>query len=153
MSDNELAPWEKDGGTPEEWKASNQAIVAEFRANGGKVGGDYAWADLFLLTTTGARNGQPHTVPLAYMREGGHLLVSSLVETSYPAWYHNLRANLAVTIEVGTESYAATASIPTGAARDRLWGRATDTWPLLIEHQATTALPAPIVVLQRQSVQ
>lgn len=148
MSGTDVRPWEREV-TPEEFQEGNRQVIAEFRANGGKVGGDYEWADLLLLTTTGARSGRAHTVPLAYMVEGGRIVVSSLVETAYPAWYHNLRANPAVTLEIGADSFGATATVAEGAERARLWAWVEREWPLLVEHQATTALPVPLVVLGR----
>lgn len=45
--------------------AFNRAIVDEFRANGGKVGGQFEGANLLLLHTTGAKSGQPRVSPLA----------------------------------------------------------------------------------------
>ena len=48
----------------------NQAIIAEFRANEGKVGGYFAGANMLLLHTTGAKSGQPRTNPLVYARDG-----------------------------------------------------------------------------------
>ncbi len=50
--------------------AWNQQIIAEFRANGGKVGGQFAGTPLLLLHTTGARSGQVRINPLAYTRDG-----------------------------------------------------------------------------------
>jgi len=52
--------------TTTEFNTFNQAIIAEFRANGGKVGGQFAGAPMLLLTTTGAKSGQPRTAPLVY---------------------------------------------------------------------------------------
>ena len=50
-------------------KAFNKSIVDEFRANGGKVGGPFEGATLLLLTTTGAKSGQPRLAPLAYFTD------------------------------------------------------------------------------------
>ena len=44
----------------------NEGVIAEFRANGGKVGGPFAGAPMMILTTTGAKSGQPRTMPLVY---------------------------------------------------------------------------------------
>jgi deazaflavin-dependent oxidoreductase (nitroreductase family) len=146
---DETEPWNRTDWTPEGIKNWNEQIIAEFRANGGKVGGAYEGGDLILLTTTGARSGKPHTVPLAPLGDDDHLIVSSFIETNYPAWYHNLRANPVATIERGTETFTATAIIPTGEERDRLWAQVTAQSPLLLEHQAKATLPLPLVVFQR----
>lgn len=146
---DETNPWDRTDWTPESIRDWNNQIIAEFRANGGKVGGAYEGGDLILLTTTGARSGRPHTVPLSPLAAGDRLIVSSFIETNYPAWYHNLRANPVVTIERGTETFTATATIPTGEERQNLWAYFTEQSPLLLEHQAKTTLPLPLVVFQR----
>ena len=56
-------------------KAFNKTITDEFRANDGKVSGQFEGADLLLLTTTGAKSGQPRVSPLAYFRIDGKLLI------------------------------------------------------------------------------
>ena len=48
----------------------NHPLIEEFRANDGKVGGDFAGAPLLLLTTTGAKTGRPHTTPVVYLDDG-----------------------------------------------------------------------------------
>ena len=143
------APWERTDWTPQGIKDWNAGVIAEFRANGGRVGGAYAGGGLLLLTTTGARSGRSHTVPLGYLADGERLIVSSFIETAYPAWYHNLLAHPTVTVELGAETFAATAIVPTGEEREHLWAWVTQQWPLLNEHQAKTALRLPLVVLQR----
>ena len=82
----------------------NRAVIDEFRANRGRVGGMFTDARLILLTTTGARTGRPHTVPLAHLPdESGRILVvaSAAGAPLHPAWFHNLRANPEVTVETG----------------------------------------------------
>jgi hypothetical protein len=76
-------------------KAFNTTVVDEFRANDGKVGGQFAGSDLLLLTTTGAKSGQPRISPLAYLRIDGKLIIigSFAGADVNPAWVHNLRAN------------------------------------------------------------
>ena len=59
----------------DELKGFNTRIIEEFRSNGGKVGGPFEGADLLLLTTTGAKSGQPRTNPLAYQRVDGRMLI------------------------------------------------------------------------------
>jgi deazaflavin-dependent oxidoreductase (nitroreductase family) len=147
--EEEIEPWNRTDWTEDGIKDWNSQVIAEFRANGGKVGGAYEGGDLILLTTTGARSGKRHTVPLAFLADGERLVVSSFIEGKYPAWYHNLRATPAVTVERGAETFAATASIPAGEERERVWTWVTERWPMLIEHQAKATLPLPLVVFQR----
>lgn len=150
MSDEDVRPWERPIESAEEFKRGNDELIAEFRANGGKVGGDYEGADLLLLTTIGSRSGKPHTVALAYQADGDRPVITSLVETAYPHWYTNLRANPNVTVDLGTVSFAAIATVATGEERERLWTWMNEAAPFLAEHQQTTALEMPLVVLHRQ---
>ena len=81
----------------------NRQLIEEFRANGGKVSGMFAGAPLLLLTTTGAKSGQPRVAPLAYTTDNGRLVViaSKGGAPTHPDWFHNLRANPEVTVEFG----------------------------------------------------
>ncbi len=73
----------------------NKNLVEEFRANEGKVGGPFAGADLLLLTTTGAKSGQPRLAPLAYFTVDDKIIIvgSKAGADTDPDWVHNLRAN------------------------------------------------------------
>jgi deazaflavin-dependent oxidoreductase (nitroreductase family) len=79
-----------------------------------------------LLTTTGARSGQPRDTPLIYFRDGGRivLLASNYGEARHPAWYHNLRATprALVTVDGATTPYQAREA--EGAEREELWRKA-----------------------------
>jgi deazaflavin-dependent oxidoreductase (nitroreductase family) len=62
-----------------------------------------AWVSGFpiiMLTTTGARTGQPHTLPVLALPEGDRLIViaSNFGRPSNPGWYFNLRAHPSVMI-------------------------------------------------------
>src|SRR5436305_1276650 len=94
----------------------NRAIIEEFRAGGGKVGGQFAGAPLLLLTTTGAKSGQPRTAPVMYLAEGDRMYVfaSKGGAPTNPDWYHNLVANPTASVEVGDERYDVKASVITG---------------------------------------
>ncbi|WP_327291438.1 nitroreductase/quinone reductase family protein [Streptomyces sp. NBC_01198] len=101
----------------------NQVVIEEFRSNGGVVGGDFAGVPLLLLTTTGARSGELRTMPMTYLRDGSRLVVFAANggRENHPGWYHNLLADPSCRVEVGTESYEATAAATDGADRERLW--------------------------------
>jgi deazaflavin-dependent oxidoreductase (nitroreductase family) len=86
-------------------KQFNENLIKEFRANGGKaVNGPFVNAPLMLLTTTGAKSGKPFTTPLVYTKDGARMVIiaSKGGFPTHPAWYHNLKANPTVTVEVGT---------------------------------------------------
>jgi len=128
----------------------NAAIIAEFRANGGKVGGPFEGADLLLLTTTGAKSGAARTSPLGYLRDGDRLLLaaSAAGAPTNPDWFHNVRAHPEVTVELGVDTFPATASVPSGTERDVLWDKVTAALPGYAEYQKGTDRVIPVVVLK-----
>ena len=67
----------------------NQAIIEEFRANAGKVGGYFAGASMLLLHTVGAKSGQPRVSPLVYTSDGEHMVIiaSKGGAPTNPDWY------------------------------------------------------------------
>jgi len=131
-----------------EW---NKKIIAEFRANGGKVGGQFEGAPLLLLTTTGAKSGRELTTPVMYLADGDRKLIfaSKAGAPTNPAWYHNLIANPTVTVEVGNESFQAKAVPVTGEERDRLYAKQATLYPGFAEYQEKTTRVIPVVALER----
>jgi deazaflavin-dependent oxidoreductase (nitroreductase family) len=128
----------------------NTAIITEFRANQGRVGGWFDGARLLLLTTIGARSGRPHTVPVGYLPDGGGrvLVIASAGGSPHqPAWYHNLVADPQVTVEDGVFTYRATATVLTGAERDQLFARAVEQDPGWADYQAKSGRTLPVVAL------
>ncbi|GGN96323.1 nitroreductase/quinone reductase family protein [Nocardia rhizosphaerihabitans] len=148
--DDPDAPWNREYSA-EEMAGWNDGVVREFRENNGQVGGDYAGATLLLLTTTGAKSGKQHVVPLGALYRGDVLYVSSFIEDRYPAWVHNAKADPRVTIELGGEKFAATAEVLTGARYDEFAAWALAENPLLAEYQAKVDKPLPLVVLTRNT--
>ncbi|OMC39277.1 nitroreductase family deazaflavin-dependent oxidoreductase [Mycobacterium sp. IS-1264] len=130
--------------------AFNNGIVDEFRANDGKVGGQFAGANLLLLTTTGAKSGKKRTSPLAYFRIDGKLIIigSFAGAPVSPAWVHNLRANPAAHVEIGTDTFDVTArELPT-AERDELFEKVAAAAPGFAEYQSKTTRVIPLFELQ-----
>jgi deazaflavin-dependent oxidoreductase (nitroreductase family) len=134
-----------------DFKEWNKAVIAEFRANGGKVGGDIAHLDVLLLHTTGAKSGAERINPLAYLKEGDtHYVFASMGGAPRdPDWYHNVLANPAVGVEVGTERFDATASEVTGAERDRIYAQVAAKWPQFADYEKATDRVIPVVALTR----
>jgi deazaflavin-dependent oxidoreductase (nitroreductase family) len=131
----------------------NAAIIDEFRANGGKVGGQFEGAAMLLLHTTGARTGKERVNPLVYTTDGDDLVVvaSKGGAPTNPDWYHNLLANPDVTVEVGTDTMPVRARVAEGAERERLWSHQVEVMPGFAEYQAKTCRTIPVVVLERTS--
>jgi deazaflavin-dependent oxidoreductase (nitroreductase family) len=127
----------------------NQQIIDEFRANQGQVGGPFEGGRLLLLTTVGARTGASHTTPLGYLPDGDRLLViaSAGGAPRHPAWYHNLRANPQVTVEVGALTQQAKAFVLEGEERDRLFARAVEQDPGWSAYESRSGRTLPVVAL------
>jgi deazaflavin-dependent oxidoreductase (nitroreductase family) len=129
--------------------AFNAAIVDEFRANGGKVGGPFEGADLLLLHTTGAKSGQRRISPLAYFTVDGRTIIigSYAGADKDPAWVHNLRTTPRAHVEVGTDAYDVIArELPT-AERDALYPKVVEAAPAFAEYQRKTSRVIPLFEL------
>ncbi|WP_283633342.1 nitroreductase family deazaflavin-dependent oxidoreductase [Mycolicibacterium poriferae] len=130
----------------------NQAIIDEFRANDGVVGGPFEGATLLLLHTTGAKSGQPRVSPLAYLTVDGKMIIigSYAGAPKDPAWVHNLRAHPRARIEVGTDAYdVAVRELPAGE-RDATYPKVTEMAPAFAEYQAKTTRVIPLFELTRE---
>jgi deazaflavin-dependent oxidoreductase (nitroreductase family) len=132
-------------------KAFNAALIEEFRANNGKVGGRFEGRPVVLLTTTGAKSGRRLTIPLVYLQVGDRMLIfaSKAGSPTNPDWYHNLVANPTVTVEVGAETYEATTKVITGEERDRLYAKQVEAMPMFGEYQEKTERVIPVIELVR----
>jgi len=131
--------------------AFNTAIVDEFRANGGNVGGQFEGATLLLLTTTGARSGKQRLAPLAYLNIDGSMIIvgSKAGADTNPDWVHNLRANPRAHVEVGTESYDVTARELPPDERAALFDKVAAVAPGFGDYQAKTSRVIPLFGLHR----
>ncbi|WP_327292238.1 nitroreductase family deazaflavin-dependent oxidoreductase [Streptomyces sp. NBC_01198] len=127
----------------------NARIVAEFRANHGKVGGHFEGAPLLLLHTIGARTRREIVKPMMYLRDGDRYLVfaSKGGAPENPAWYHNVVANPEVEIEVGDEIVAVRAEVLTGDERDRKYAEQAALYPGFADYQKKTDRIIPVVAL------
>jgi deazaflavin-dependent oxidoreductase (nitroreductase family) len=129
-------------------KAFNTKIAAEFRANNGKVGA-FEGTELLLLTTTGAKSGQPRLSPLSCRRVDGRLLIIAGYGGAdiNPAWVHNLRADPRAHVELADESFDVTARELPAAERADVIPKVTAI-SAFAEFQAKTSRVIPIFELQ-----
>jgi deazaflavin-dependent oxidoreductase (nitroreductase family) len=129
----------------------NRAIIEEFRANGGKVGGPFEGAPVLLLSTTGAKSGERRTTPVMYLPDGDRMVIfaSKGGAPTNPAWYHNLLANPSATVEVGTETVDVDAVVTSGEERERLFNRQAELYPQFSEYAQKTTRQIPVVALAR----
>ena len=129
----------------------NRPVIEEFRANDGKVGGYFEQMNLLLLTTTGRRSGQPRLNPLAYLEEDGtiYIFASKGGAPSNPDWFHNIKANPKVTVELGTESFEGTATEVSPEERDRIYGIQAARLDNFAEYEKMTDRTIPVVAITR----
>src|SRR5512146_264724 len=127
----------------------NQQIIKQFRTHGGKT--DYP-GPLVLLTTIGARSGQPRTTPVAYSIDGAHFVIiaSAGGAPTDPAWYHNLVAHPMVTVELDSETFQACATVADGAERDRLYAQHARALGFSTsDYEQKTTRQIPVIILAR----
>jgi deazaflavin-dependent oxidoreductase (nitroreductase family) len=127
----------------------NAQIIEEFRANQGVVGGPFEGATLLLLHHVGARSGKDRINPLVYNRDGDRYVVfaSKAGAPTNPDWYHNLKANPNIAIEVGTDTIPVVASEASGEERDRLFAAQVRRSPQFGEYQSKTDRAIPVILL------
>ena len=131
----------------QEFLAYNQGVISEFRANHGVV--SQPPFPVLLLSTTGARTGRRATVPLGFgVDDSGRVFVvaSKAGAPRHPAWFHNLRADPAVTVELGDGTFQARAVVTEGEERDRLYGIITG--GAFSEYEKNTDRVFPVIVLE-----
>ena len=128
----------------------NSKIIAEFRANGGEVGGPFEGAPLLLLHTTGARSGQERVNPVMYRKLGdGYVVFASKGGAPVsPDWYHNLVANPRVRAEIGTQTVELRARVADAAEREPIWTAWKQANPGFAEYEAKTTRQIPVVFLE-----
>ena len=109
----------------------NAAIIQQFRATGGRhAGGEWAGTPMILIHHIGAKSGIERVTPLGCLPLGDDsstVVTSRGVAPASPAWYHNLKANPVIAVEVGTETFTVVAEELDPAARapgcGRRWSR------------------------------
>jgi deazaflavin-dependent oxidoreductase (nitroreductase family) len=132
---------------PNDW---NSQVIAEFRANGGKVGGQFAGAPLLLLHHQGRRTGRDYVSPVMYLPgENGRIYVfaSKGGAPTNPDWYRNLTAAGRATVEVGTDTYPASVAELTGAERDQIFAEQARRYPGFADYAEKTKGVRTIPVL------
>ena len=129
----------------------NLAIIQEFRANAGKVGGRFAGRSLLLLHTVGAKSGEPRINPVACIHDGDRLVIiaSKGGAPTNPDWYHNLLANPLIKVETSTEQFQARAAVAAEPERTRLYNKMVEMMPGFAEYQLKTTRVIPVIVLTR----
>ena len=131
----------------EDW---NSKIIAEFRANGGKVGGPFEGAPLLLLHTVGAKTGQPRVTPVMYqdIGDGVAVFASKAGAPTNPAWYYNLLASPRASAEIGAGTVEVVSREADGAERDRIWEAQKRDYPGFADYERKTTRQIPVIILE-----
>ena len=134
------------GPAVSDWNAS---IIEEFRANNGAVGGFFEDKTVLILHTNGARSGLERLAPLVYRKEDDRVFVfaSKGGSDSHPDWYHNLKANPKVSLEIGENTTSAIAAEVVGDERDAIYARQAAAIQNFSEYEAATDRIIPVVEL------
>ena len=127
----------------------NKKIIDEFRANDGRVGGNFEGKTLLLLHTKGAKSGQERINPLACIRDDDRfaIIASQGGSDTHPDWYYNVIANPQVTVEVGTETFQAHATAAEEPERTRLYNKMVEVMPGFDGYRRKTTRIIPVIVL------
>jgi deazaflavin-dependent oxidoreductase (nitroreductase family) len=129
----------------------NHRVIDEFRATGGKAGGMFTGKPLVLVHHIGAKSGKERIAPLVPLLDDGRIFIFATKGGSdkNPDWYGNLVANPNVTVELGTETFPATARTLTGEERDDIYAKQSAVEPQFGEYQQMTTRVIPVVELVR----
>jgi len=131
----------------------NRALIEDLRTNGGKAsGGPFKGGQVLILTTKGAKTGEPREHPLAYSEDGEQLVIvaSKGGAPTNPAWYHNLVANAIVTVECLGDKYEAKANVVADDEEyERLYAQHAALMPGFNEYRQRTSRRIPVIVLER----
>jgi deazaflavin-dependent oxidoreductase (nitroreductase family) len=134
----------------------NAKIIAEFRANDGRVGGPFTGAPIVLVHSAGRRSGREHVAPMMYLPDAGdtnviYVFASKGGAPTNPDWYYNLTAAGEGTVERGTETYRVSVRDVTGDERDRIYAEQASRYPGFAEYEVQTVgiRTIPVLALTR----
>jgi F420H(2)-dependent quinone reductase len=146
-------PW-----TPSEERFGNVVVktmsalnVWAYRMTGGWLGGKFLrGAPVCLVVIKGRKTGEPHTIPLLYLRDGADLIVvaSKGGMSKHPVWYLNLEANPRCEVEIGRERRTMVAHRVSADEKARLWPRLCEMYPDYADYQARTTRDIPVLRLE-----
>jgi len=134
----------------------NSRVIAEFRANGGKVGGQFEGAPVVLMHHIGRKSGKESVNPVMYLPDEGdpatiYVFASKGGAPTHPDWYWNMTEAGTATVEVGTETYAVSVREVTGQERDTIYAEQASRYPGFGEYAEKTAgiRTIPVLALTR----
>lgn len=130
----------------------NARMIDEFRANAGKVGGQFEGVPIVLVHHTGAKTGTQRVNPLMYQPGPGddlYVFASKGGAPDNPDWFHNLKAHPQTEVEVGSHRYRVRARILDGDERTAVWERQKAAWPQFAEYEESAkGREIPVIALE-----
>jgi deazaflavin-dependent oxidoreductase (nitroreductase family) len=139
-------------GTPlwRPWHLVTKLNVELYRRSGGRIGGRYDQAPVCILHHVGAKSGARRETPLVHLPDGDRIVLAASMggNPRNPAWYHNLRANPDVEVEVRGDRRPVRARVVGDDERAELWPRLLEVWPAWEDYQARTSRQIPVIVLE-----
>jgi|SRR6266487_2171976 len=124
--------------------------VSLYRSSGGKFGGRIQGLQVLLLTTIGRKTGEERTTPLGYFIDNGNYIVtaSNAGRATHPAWFHNLKANPHVKLEIKDQHMEAEAEVAAPEKRNSLWTKLISLSPAYAKYATKTSREIPMVILR-----
>ncbi|MFF2555951.1 nitroreductase/quinone reductase family protein [Nocardia sp. NPDC058058] len=134
----------------------NSQIIAEFRANEGRVGGPFEGAPMTLVHNRGRKSGRDLVSPMMYLADEQdpeliYVFASKAGAPTNPDWYYNLTTAGKGEVEIGTQTYPVTVTEVTGADRDRIYAEQARRYPGFAGYEEKTAgiRVIPVLALRR----
>jgi len=120
-----------------------------YRRTHGNIGGRVQGLSVLLLRTIGRKTGKEHITPVGYfMADGNYIITASNAgRNTHPAWFHNLRANPHVTIEIRDQQMEAKAEVATPEKRNALWSQLISLSPAYANYAKKTKREIPLIIL------
>ena len=137
--------------TTVDYNAFTRQLMEDIREHGGPTSGPMAGRPLMILTTSGAKSGEPRSAVVTFTRDGDRYVIAASKggAPTNPAWYHNVLAHPQVTVETGGEKFEATARVTEGAERERLWAHHAEERPEFRDYPNKTSRLIPVILLER----
>jgi deazaflavin-dependent oxidoreductase (nitroreductase family) len=132
----------------------NTGIIEVFRANEGKVSGQFEDYPLILIHHVGAKTGTERVTPVScFPQSDGRfaIIASNGGAPTNPNWYYNLKARPEINVEFGTETFAVTVRELAGTEREELWAEVVSAEPGVVQTQNRTTRTIPVLLLTRIS--
>ena len=131
-------------------KAFEDALIEDMRAHDGAVtSGPLAGHPLLVMTSKGAKTGEPRRAILTFSRDGGDYVVAGSASgaPTDPDWLRNVEVNPDVSVEAENRRFEATATIADEAEHERLWQQHVAALPHFAAYPEQAGRTIPVVRL------